>query len=69
MAKFRGVSEGDSITYALQRKEPLLTEHEALRDAVLGDSSNIVTMREGLHAVRTVEAVLDSARGNTFIQP
>ncbi|GLI30101.1 MULTISPECIES: Gfo/Idh/MocA family protein [Brachybacterium] len=61
MASFRGVSEGDSITYALQRKEPLVTEHEAFRDAVLGDASNIVTMREGLHTVRTVEAVLESA--------
>ena len=62
MASFRGVSEGDSITYALQRKEPLATEHEAFRDAILGDASNIVTMREGLHTVRTVEAVLESAR-------
>ena len=69
MASFRGVSEGDSITYALQRKEPLLTEHEAFRDAILGDASNIVTMREGLHTVRTVEAVLESAREGTVVAP
>nr|WP_157773417.1 Gfo/Idh/MocA family oxidoreductase [Brachybacterium vulturis] len=62
MASFRGVSEGDSIRYALQRQEPLATEHQAFRDAIGGDSSNIVTMREGLHTVRTVEAVLESAR-------
>ncbi|MCT1775051.1 Gfo/Idh/MocA family protein [Brachybacterium sp. p3-SID957] len=63
MASFRGVSEGDMVRYALKRKEPLKTEHEAFRDAVLGvDDSNIVTMREGLHTVRTVEAVLESAR-------
>ena len=68
MASFRGVSEGDSITYALQRKEPLATEHEAFRDAVLGDASNIVTMREGLHTVRTVEAVLESARRDAVVQ-
>ncbi|MGP9539031.1 Gfo/Idh/MocA family protein [Brachybacterium sp. AOP43-C2-M15] len=67
MASFRGVSEGDSITYALQRREPLATEHEAFRDAVLGDDSNIVTMREGLHTVRTVEAVLESARDGRVI--
>ncbi|WP_193105410.1 Gfo/Idh/MocA family protein [Brachybacterium sp. FME24] len=67
MASFRGVSEGDSITYALQRKEPLLTEHEAFRDAVNGDSSNIVTMREGLHTVRAVEAVLASARDGQVV--
>ncbi|WP_299304768.1 Gfo/Idh/MocA family protein [uncultured Brachybacterium sp.] len=62
MASFRGVSEGDSITYALQRHEPLATEHQAFRDAINGDASNIVSMREGLHTVRTVEAVLESAR-------
>lgn len=62
MASFRGVSEGDVVRYALTRTEPLRTEHEAFRDAILGTGSNIVTMREGLHTVRTVEAVLESAR-------
>lgn len=67
MASFRGVSEGDSIRYALQRREPLATEHAAFRDAVNGDPSNIVTMREGLHTVRTVEAVLESARDGRVV--
>src|SRR5690625_6613178 len=62
MASFRGVSEGGSITYSLQRTEPLYTEHTAFRDAITSDGTNIVTMREGLHTVRTVEAVLESAR-------
>ncbi|MFC7376603.1 Gfo/Idh/MocA family protein [Brachybacterium sp. GCM10030267] len=68
MASFRGVSEGDSIRYSLQRKEPLATEHEAFRDAIGGDTSNIVTMREGLHTVRTVEAVLESARAGEVVR-
>jgi len=67
MASFRGVSEGDVIRYSLKRKEPLAAEHEAFRDAVRGDGANIVTMREGLHTVRAVEAVLESARQNLFI--
>ncbi|MDO5663351.1 MAG: Gfo/Idh/MocA family oxidoreductase [Brachybacterium sp.] len=67
MASFRGVSEGDSVRYALTRQEPLRTEHEAFRDAILGDASNIVTMREGLHTVRTVEAVLESARSGRVV--
>lgn len=62
MASFRGVSEGDVLRYSLKRKEPLAAEHEAFRDAVRGDGANIVTMREGLHTVRAVEAVLESAR-------
>ncbi|MFC7457057.1 Gfo/Idh/MocA family protein [Brachybacterium sp. GCM10030267] len=68
IASFRGVSEGDSIRYSLQRKEPLRTEHEALRDAINGDVSNIVTMREGLHTVRVVEAVLESARDQSMVE-
>jgi len=67
LASFRGVSEGDSITYALERREPLATEHQAFRDAILGEGSNIVTMREGLHTVRTVEAVLESADDGRFV--
>ncbi|UYG15679.1 Gfo/Idh/MocA family oxidoreductase [Brachybacterium huguangmaarense] len=68
MASFRGVSEGDMVRYALTRTEPLRTEHEAFRDAVRGDASNIVTMREGLHTVRTVEAVLASARDGRVVE-
>lgn len=67
MASFRGVSEGDVTRYALTRKEPLKTEHEAFRNALQGDSSNIVTMREGLNTVRTVEAVLESARDGRVV--
>ncbi|MCG7426846.1 Gfo/Idh/MocA family oxidoreductase [Helcobacillus sp. ACRRO] len=66
-ASFRGVSEGDKIRYALNRKEPLATEHEAFRDAVLGTGDNYVTMRDGLHTVRAVEAVLESAANNTVV--
>lgn len=68
MASFRGVSEGDAITYSLQRTEPLRTEHEAFRNAIDGDPSNIVTMRDGLHTVRTVEAVLESARDTSVVR-
>ena len=47
----------------------LATEHQAFRDAIHGDASNIVTMREGLHTVRTVEAVLESARNGSVFRP
>jgi predicted dehydrogenase len=62
IASFRGVSEGDTVRYALQRQEPLRTEHEAFRDAVRGVGGNpIVTMREGLATARAIEAVLTAA--------
>jgi UDP-N-acetylglucosamine 3-dehydrogenase len=61
IAKFRGVSEGDMIRYAIAKPEPLRTEHEQFRDAVLGKDANIVTMTQGLRTVRVAEAVLESA--------
>lgn len=61
MAQFRGVREGDVIRFAFPKPEPLRTEHEAFRDAILGDSSRIVPMNAGLATVRTAEAVLVSA--------
>lgn len=61
IAKFRGVSEGDMIRYAIAKPEPLRVEHEAFRDAVLGKDADIVTMRQGLATVAVAEAVLASA--------
>lgn len=61
VANFRGVSEGDVVRYAMPKPEPLRTEHEQFRDAVLGKDSDIVTMRQGERVVEVAEAVLKSA--------
>ncbi|WP_323100615.1 Gfo/Idh/MocA family oxidoreductase [Intrasporangium sp. YIM S08009] len=65
IAQFRGVSEGDVIRYAMTKPEPLRTEHEQFRDAVLGRPSDIVTMRAGTETVRIAEACIASARQAT----
>ncbi|WP_258905224.1 Gfo/Idh/MocA family protein [Actinokineospora sp. UTMC 2448] len=61
VANFRGVSEGDMTRYAIVKREPLRTEHEKFRDAVLGESQEIVTLQEGLNTLRTAEKVLSTA--------
>jgi UDP-N-acetylglucosamine 3-dehydrogenase len=61
LAEFRGVSEGDMVRYAIAKPEPLRTEHEAFRDAVLGKGGDIVTMAQGLATVAVAEAVIESA--------
>ena len=61
IAKFRGVGEGDMVRFAIAKPEPLRTEHEAFRDAVLGREADIVTMRQGLETVGVAEAILASA--------
>jgi UDP-N-acetylglucosamine 3-dehydrogenase len=65
IAKFRGVSEGDMIRYAIAKPEPLRAEHEAFRDAVLGKPADVVTMRQGLATVAVAEAALCSALSGT----
>lgn len=59
ISTFRGVSEGDVTRFALDKKEPLLAEHEAFRDAVLtGDTSRIVTLEEGAAVVDIAEKLV-----------
>jgi hypothetical protein len=59
VSSFRGVSEGDITRYALEKREPLKTEHEGFRDAVLsGDTSHIVTLAEGMKVVETAEKIV-----------
>lgn len=65
IARFRGVTEGDMIRYAFPKPEPLRTEHEAFRDAVLGLDADVVTLRQGVEIVAVAEAVLESARTST----
>jgi predicted dehydrogenase len=56
---FRGVAEGDVTRFALSKIEPLLTEHLAFRDAVAtGEQSAIVTLRDGLAAVRIADEMI-----------
>ncbi|SEB36860.1 Predicted dehydrogenase [Paramicrobacterium humi] len=60
---FRGVSEGNVTRYAFAKREPLRVEHEAFRDAVLGERHDVVTMEEGQQTLRAVEAMLEAANG------
>lgn len=62
VASFRGVSEGNSTRFAISKPEPLRVQHEGFRDAVLGQGSDIVTMREGMNTVAVADSLLVSAR-------
>ncbi|MDQ6776590.1 MAG: Gfo/Idh/MocA family oxidoreductase [Actinomycetota bacterium] len=60
--QFRGVSEGNVTRYALQRREPLLVEHEAFLDLLDGrQDASVVTLEQGVEIVKVAEAVLASA--------
>ena len=59
---FRGVSEGTVTRFALEKREPLRSEHEAFCDAILGKRDTAVTLREGLETLRVAEAAIESGR-------
>ena len=59
VSSFRGVSEGNVLRFALVKTEPLLAEHQAFRDAVRSrDTSNIVTLLQGMHTVEVADRLL-----------
>jgi UDP-N-acetylglucosamine 3-dehydrogenase len=61
LASFRGVVQGDVTRYAIAKREPLLVELEAFRDAVLGHGSRIVTVDDATDTVEVAEALLRAA--------
>ncbi|WP_203568882.1 Gfo/Idh/MocA family protein [Aestuariimicrobium ganziense] len=67
IAQFRGVSEGDMTRFAIAKPEPLRTEHEQFRDAVLGKEADIVTLEQGAKVVQVCEAMIESAATNQFV--
>lgn len=58
VANFRGVSEGDMVRYAFQKREPLRVEMENFLAAVRGEASDVVSMEEGVETLRVIERML-----------
>ena len=67
VSALRGGSEGDMSRYELEKREPLMLELAAFRDAVLGRRAAVVTLEEALASVFVADAVLRSAAGGTVI--
>lgn len=68
VAAFRGVAEGASTRFAIPKREPLVVELEAFRDAVLGLPADVVTMRDGMRTLAVAEAVLASAGSRRMME-
>lgn len=65
ISRFRGVSEGDMVRYAIAKPEPLAVELGGFIDAVSGRGGEIVTAREGLQALAVAESMSRSASKGT----
>lgn len=68
VSTFRGVTEGNSTRFAIPKPEPLRVQHEHFRDAVLGVSDKVVTMREGLRTVAVADACLRSSQEGRTVE-
>lgn len=65
ISRFRGVSEGDMVRYAIPKPEPLAVELAEFVAAVLGKDAEVVTAREGLVALAVAEAMSRAAERGT----
>lgn len=66
----RGVSEGDMTRYALSKREPLRVQLEGFLEYLnTGDPSTVVTLEEGLEALISAEAALESASTGNAVSP
>ena len=61
---FKGVKQGDVTTFAFDKPEPLLVEHQQFRDKLQGKEADIVTIAEGVETVKVADAVLTSSENN-----
>jgi UDP-N-acetylglucosamine 3-dehydrogenase len=68
LSTIRGDSGGEVTRYEFDKREPLMLELAAFRDAILGRRATIVTLEEGLATVFVAEAVLRSAAAGSVIE-
>jgi predicted dehydrogenase len=53
--RFRGVREGNITRYSIEKKEPLLLEHERFRDVILGKDAQMVTLDSAISILDIAE--------------
>jgi UDP-N-acetylglucosamine 3-dehydrogenase len=59
LAILRGVSEGDTVTYAFSKREPLAVEHEAFREAIGGgEVEGVVSLEQGVEILKVAEEIV-----------
>ncbi|WP_415753343.1 Gfo/Idh/MocA family oxidoreductase [Nocardioides sp. Kera G14] len=63
LKSFRGVVQGDMTRFAIAKQEPLRNELMAFRDAVRGESMDVVGVEDAALTVAVAEEMLQSSRG------
>ncbi len=69
ISRFRGVSEGDVVRYAIPKPEPLVVEHQNFIRAIRGDAdADIVTLEDGTATLAVAEAMIRSSLEDGSLQ-
>ncbi len=68
VSHFRGVTQGNIINLAFAKKEALQAEHENFRNYLRDGSGEIVTLEDGLAALRVAEYSLESSRSGSALE-
>lgn len=58
---FKGVKQGNVISYAFDKPEPLRVEHEQFRDKLLQLPADIISIEDGVETVKVADAILVSS--------
>lgn len=59
LTQLRGVSEGDMVRYAFAKREPLVVEHEAFREAIVeGAAEGVVSLGDGVELLKVAESII-----------
>ncbi len=61
ISHFKGVTQGDIITFSFDKKEPLVKEHEEFRNKIMGLDAEIITLDQGIETMRVTDAILKSS--------
>jgi UDP-N-acetylglucosamine 3-dehydrogenase len=67
LAILRGVSEGATVQYAIQKREPLRSELETFVRAANGEPAQVVSGHDGREALRMALALIESADGGCVV--
>jgi UDP-N-acetylglucosamine 3-dehydrogenase len=65
----RGANEGRTIRFALDRREPLMIEHDRFIEAVASGGPAPVPPEEAVAVLAAAEAILESGRTNLPVRP
>jgi predicted dehydrogenase len=60
ISHFKGSSDGSTTKFSFEKFEPLLVEHQNFRDKLLGNSSEIVSIDDGIKVIKVSDAIIES---------